>query len=151
MKTLKSTLPKGVTDPLFVTALEPDMPAVQVSVDFMKISAIIDEMQYALSEDVSTVNGYVITDKTPRLHGRSVYCYWNNLMVGLGHTTRASVYGNFSINMKGLIKRMLTAYIESFKTLHDNCAVTFTADNLSDDELLKAVESLTKTITLRLE
>ena len=144
MKTLKSTLPKGVTDPLFVTALEPDMPAVQVSVDSMKICAIIDEMQYALSEDVSTVNGYVITDKTPRLHGRSVYCYWNNLMVGLGHTTRASVYGNFSINMKGLIKRMLTAYIESFKTLHDNCAVTFTADNLSDDELLKAVESLTK-------
>lgn len=75
---------------------------------------------------------------------RSVYCYWNNLMVGLGHTTRASVYGNFSINMKGLLKRMFTAYIESFKTLHDNCAVTFTADNLSDDDLLKAVESLTK-------
>lgn len=120
------------------------MPAVQVSVDSMKISTIIDEMQYALSEDVSTVNGYVITDKTPRLHGRSVYCYWNNLMVGLGHTTRASVYGNFSINMKGLIKRMFTAYIKSFKTLHDNCAVTFTADNLSDDELIKAVESLTK-------
>lgn len=55
-----------------------------------------------------------------------------------------SVYGNFSINMKGLIKRMFTAYIKSFKTLHDNCAVTFTADNLSDDELIKAVESLTK-------
>ncbi len=144
MKTLRSILPKGVTDPLFVTALEPDMPAVQVSVDSMKISTIIGEMQYALSKDVSTVNGYVITDKTPRLHGRSVNCYWNNLMVGLGHTTRASVYGNFSINMKGLLKWMLTAYIKSFKTLHDNCAVKFTADNLSDDELMKAVKSLTK-------
>lgn len=144
MKTLKSTLPKGVTNPLFVTALEPDMPAVQVSVDSMKISTIIDEMQYALSQDVSTVNGYVITDKTPRLHGRSVYCYWCNLMRGLGHTTKASVYGNFSINMKGLLKRMLITNIESFKTLHDNCAVTFTADNLSDDELTQAVVYLTE-------
>jgi len=46
--------------------------------------------------------------------------------------------------MKGLLKWMLTAYIKSFKTLHDNCAVKFTADNLSDDELMKAVKSLTK-------
>lgn len=143
MKTLKSTLPKGVKDPIFVPALDPDMPAIQVSVDSMRISTIIDQMQYALSKDPSTVNGYVITDKTPRLHGRSVYCYWVNLILGLGHTTRASVYGNFSINMKGLLKRMLLAYLGSFKTLHDNCAVTFTADNLSDDELITAVESLT--------
>lgn len=143
MKTLKSTLPKEVKDPIFVTALDPDMPAVQVSVNSMRISTIIDQMQYALSKEPSTVNGYVITNKTPRLHGRSVYCYWVNLTLGLGHTTRASVYGNFSINMKGLLKRMLTAYIGSFKTLHDNCAVTFTADNLSDNDLITAVESLT--------
>lgn len=143
MKTLKSTLPKGVKDPIFVTVTDPDKQAVQVFVDSMRISTIIDQMQYALSEDPSTVNGYVITDKTPRLHGRSVYCYWVNLTVGLGHTTRASVYGNFSINMKGLLKRMLSAYIGSFKTLHDNSAVTFTADKLSDDELITVVESLT--------
>lgn len=51
------------------------MPAVQVFLDSVKISTIIDQMQYALSKGHSTVNGYVITNKTPRLHDRSVDCY----------------------------------------------------------------------------
>lgn len=144
MKTLQGMLPEGVTNPFFVTALDPDLPVVQVSVDPVKIGSIMKGMQRQLSMESSIVNEYVIPDKTPCLHGRSVECYWGKLQKGLGHTTWANVYGNFSINMKGLLRRMLTTYMGSFKTLQDHCAVALAADNLSDDELRKAVKFLTK-------
>lgn len=143
MKTLRGTLPAGIKNPLFVTAIEPDKPAIQVEVDPEKIKAEIDSMQYSLSQETDIVNGYVISDKTPRLHGRSVYSYWNNLMIGLGHTTKASVYGNFSINMKGLLKRMLTNAFTSFDKFDESSAVKFTADNLEDDVLMEVVRTLT--------
>ena len=143
MKTLRGTLPAGIKNPLFVTAIEPDKPAIQVEVDPEKIKAEIDSMQYSLSQETDIVNGYVISNKTPRLHGRSVYSYWNNLMIGLGHTTKASVYGNFSINMKGLLKRMLTNAFTSFDKFDESSAVKFTADNLEDDVLMEVVRTLT--------
>ena len=142
MKTLRGTLPTGVKNPLFVTAIEPDKPAVQVVVDPEKIKAEIESMQHNLCDETDIVNGYVISDKTPRLHGRSVYSYWNNLIIGLGHTTKASVYGNFSINMKGLLKRMLGNAFASFAKFDDNCAVKFTADNLDDDVLMDVLKTL---------
>ena len=89
------------------------------------------------------MEGYVISDKTPRLHGRSVYSYWNKLMIGLGHTTKASVYGNFSINMKGLVKRMLTSTFPSFEKFHENRAVKLTADNLEENVLVEVLRNLT--------
>lgn len=131
-----------VVDPLFVTAIEPDKPAVQVVVDPEKIKAEIESVQHNLCDETDIVNGYVISDKTPRLHGRSVYSYWNNLIIGLGHTTKASVYGNFSINMKGLLKRMLGNAFASFAKFDDNCAVKFTADNLDDDVLMDVLKTL---------
>lgn len=142
MKTLRGTLPTGVKNPLFVTAIEPDKPAVQVVVDPEKIKAEIESMQHNLCDETDIVNGYVISDKTPRLHGRSVYSYWNNLIIGLGHTTKASVYGNFSINMKGLLKRMLGNAFASFAKFDDNCAVKFTLDNLDDDVLMDVLKTL---------
>lgn len=142
MKTLRGTLPTGVKNPLFVTAIEPDKPAVQVVVDPEKIKAEIESMQHNLCDETDIVNGYVISDKTPRLHGRSVYSYWNNLIIGLGHTTKASVYGNFSINMKGLLKRMLGNAFASFAKFDDNCAVKFTVDNLDDDVLMDVLKTL---------
>lgn len=143
MKTLRGTLPTGVKNPLFVTAIEPDKPAVQVEVNPEKIKAEIESMQHRLCWETDVVNGYVISDKTPRLHGRSVYSYWNKLKIGLGHTTKASVYGNFSINMKGLLKRMLTNVIISFEKFDGNSAVKFTADNLEDDVLMEVLRTLT--------
>lgn len=142
MKTLKSTLPDGFDEPLFVTAIDPDSPAIQVSIEEKEIKAEIDAMQYALCENTDIVNGYVISNKTPRLHGKSVYTYWYKLTIGLGHTTKASVYGNFSINMKGLLKRMLYKSFDSFKRFYDNCAVTVTTNNLDDDVL----KNITKTL-----
>ena len=142
MKTLRSTLPEGVENPLFVQVHEPDKPAIQVEVDREKIKNEIESMQYSLCEKTDIVNGYVIDEKTPRLHGRSVYTYWYNLTIGLGHTTKASVYGNFSINMKGLIKRMLTNAFASFDKFKENHAVTINADNLADDVLMEVVKTL---------
>lgn len=142
MKTLRGTLPAGVKNPLFVTAIEPDKPAIQVSVDPEMIKAEIESMQHNLCEEKDIVNGYVISDKTPRLHGRSVYVYWNNLTIGLGHKTRASVYGNFEINMKGLLKRMLANVFPTFAKFDGNSAVKFTADNLEDEVLMDVLRTL---------
>ena len=142
IKTLRSTLPAGVKDPLFVTAIEPDEPAIQVVVDHEKIKDEINSIQHNLYVESDIVNGYVISDKTPRLHGRSVYTYWNNLTIGLGHTTKASVYGNFSINMKGLLKRMLSNVFVSFAKFDDNSAVKFTADNLDNEILMDVLKTL---------
>lgn len=142
MKTLRSTLPDGVENPLFITAIEPDKPAIQVKVDPEKLKSEIKNMQHSLHDVKDIVNGYVIDERTPRLHGKSVSVYWNNLIIGLGHKTRASVYGNFEINMKGLLKRMLNNELSSFITFDNNSAVTFTADNLEDDVLMEAVKTL---------
>lgn len=142
MKTLRGTLPKGVNKPLFITARNPDKNAINVSVQSGKIKAAIERMQYSLCEETEIVNGYVIGKKTPRLHGKSVYTYWRNLTVGLGHTTNASVYGNFSINMKGLLKRMLTNSFSSFKDFDECRAIELTADNLKDSALIDMVKEL---------
>lgn len=142
MKTLRSTLPEGVEDPLFVAAIEPDKPAIQVVVDPEKIKDEIESIQHNLCEETNIVNGYVISNKTPKLHGRSVQSYRNKLMVGLGHTTKASVYGNFSINMKGLLKRMLSKVFTSFAKFDENSAVKFTADNLDDEVLMDVLTTL---------
>jgi hypothetical protein len=142
MKTLQSSLPVGVNDPLFVTAIEPNDPVIKVSVNPDMIKENITEMQQALSGDADIVNGYIISDKTPRIHGRSVYRYWHNLALGLGYATRANVYGNFAINMKGLLKRMIKNAFPSFEEFDKHCAVTFTADNLSDEVFQDVMKTL---------
>lgn len=142
IETLRGTLPAGVKDPLFVTVIDPGKPAIRVEVDPEKIKEEIDSMQHNLCAETDIVNGYVISDKTPRLHGRSVDKYWNNLIIGLGHTTKASVYGNFSINMKGLLKRMLGNVFPSFAKFDENSAVKFTADNLDDEVLMYVLKTL---------
>ncbi len=142
MKTLSSSLPAGVKSPIFVTAIDPDKPAIQVEIDPDMMKPEIDAMKHILSKDKNIVNGYVISDRTPRIHGRSVACYWNNLAIGLGHTTRASEFGNFSINMKGLLKRILSNTFDSFTKFDEKSAVKFTANNLNDDGLTELAKAL---------
>ena len=55
-----------------------------------------------------------------RIHGRSVVRYYENLQIGLGYTTNAYVYGNFSINMKGMLKKVLENKIPDFLTLYQS-------------------------------
>ena len=145
LKTLQRTLPSDLNNPLFVTPIDPDAPAICVSINKEQIRAELQKMQLSLSEDRDIVNGYIISDKTPRLHGRSVSTYWYNLTVGLGHTTRASVYGNFSINMKGLLKKMLIQSLGAFDVFDKNSAITFTADNLNDNALQEVMSNLLET------
>lgn len=151
MKTLSRSLPAEVKRPIFVTAIEPNKPAIQVQINPSMIKSEIDDIKYILSKNKDIVNGYVISDKTPRLHGRSVACYWNNLAIGLGHKTRASVYGNFSINMKGLLKRILYNAFASFTKFDENSAVKFTANNLEDDVLTEVLKTLLENNEMKLE
>lgn len=111
-----------------ITVKDFDKSAIQVVVDRNKLEDQIKIIQNELSRNPSIVNEYLISDKTPRIHGRSVVCYWRNLAIGLGYKTNASVYGNFTINMKGLLIRVLNATLGSFDKL-DN-AVEFNVDNV---------------------
>lgn len=99
-------LPKGMTSPLFVTVKDTNLPAIDIRFTDRAISEEFNQLQGDLTGDKAIVNGYQITD-TRRIHGRSVVRYYQNLQIGLGYTTNAYVYGNFSINMKGMLRKVL--------------------------------------------
>ncbi|WP_394897793.1 hypothetical protein [Clostridium butyricum] len=138
-ETQKMILPKDIEDPLFVTVHNYNNPAIEIKVDFEKIPGILNALQYRLTKDKSIVNGYTINSKY-RLSPRSVSCYWAKLKRGIGHTTNASVYGNFSINMKGMLSSILHKYIQEIDNLYSTGAVSTITDNLCDNELQKIIE-----------
>ena len=134
-------LPKGMTSPLFVTVKNADLPAVDIKIVDSAISGKFGQIQQILTGEKSIVNGYQITD-TRRIHGRSVVRYYENLQIGLGYTTNAYVYGNFSINMKGMLKMVFENTIPKFLTLYESEAIKTLADNMEEVELDKVIEEL---------
>lgn len=145
LKALQRTLPDNLSNPLFVTPIEYDTPIIDVCINRERINNELQQIQYDLTKDLNIVNGYIISNKTPRLHGRSVSTYWYNLQIGLGHTTRASVYGNFSINMKGLIKRVIIKSLGEFNIFDKNNAIGFKANNIDDNALKELMNNLLET------
>ncbi len=134
-------LPKGVTSPLYVTVKDTGLPAVEIKIDPIVLSKEFNQIQEVLTKDKAVVNGYQITD-TRRIHGRSVVRYYENLQIGLGYTTNAYVYGNFSINMKGMLKKVLENKIPDFLTLYQSEVIKTLADNMDDVELDKVIAEL---------
>lgn len=134
-------LPKGMKSPLFVTAKDTELPAVSIKIDGSIIADVFKQVQTTLTEDKAVVNGYIITDDR-RIHGRSVINYYNNLQHGMGYQTRAYVYGNFSINMKGMLNRVLYNNIPNFASLYESEVVKTLADNLEECELDRLIEEL---------
>ena len=134
-------LPKGVTSPLYVTVKDTGLPAVEIKIDPIVLSKEFNQIQEVLTKDKAVVNGYQITD-TRRIHGRSVIRYYENLQIGLGYTTNAYVYGNFSINMKGMLKKVLENKIPDFLTLYQSEVIKTLADNMDDVELDKVIAEL---------
>ena len=147
--TQKSILPKGMSKPLFVSVQNANEEALSIKVDAASIQEIIQQLKYKLTEDKEIVNGYIISDRTPRLSGRSVSTYWRRLQVGLGHKTRAYVYGNFSINMKAMLMKVLHSVIPDFRILYDAGAISTMANNLSEDELTNLVKALDEEGSIR--
>lgn len=136
-------LPKGMLEPLYVTVEKPECAAIEFKLDGNVIASEFSGMKNALTQDKAIVNGYIITDKR-RIHGRSVIKYYNNLRIGLGYHTRAYVYGNFSINMKGMINRVLLSNIPDFASLYKIEVVKTLADNMAEceiDRLVKAFDN----------
>lgn len=142
-ETQRRILPIGITTPLFVTAIDADAPAVEMKLAGKLISSIFNSIQVTLTENKATVNGYTITTKYT-LSGRSVVAYYNKLQRGQGHTTRANVYGNFSINMKAMLKNILCNEIPEFLTLYESQAISTVVDNLADTEVEHLVEEFDK-------
>ena len=133
-ETQLNILPKGITSPLFVTVRDTEHPAVDIAVNGDILKQEFAMIQNMLTEDKTIVNGYQITDDR-RIHGRSVVRYVENLKIGLGYTTNAYVYGNFSINMKGMLKKVLESNIPQFLTLYENAAIKTLADNIDEIEI----------------
>lgn len=142
-----SRLPYGLNEAPFVTVDDDEKPAIEIKVDPKWYINIEDDIISTLTEDKAVVNGYTITTKY-RISGRSVVAYYNRLRVGLGHTTNAKVFGNFSINMKGLMGRILHKYIENIDTLYEPYVVSTIADNLSKEEVDKLVAFFDKDETI---
>lgn len=139
-------LPEGMKNPVFVTVRDTDKPAVIVKLDRTRLSNIIDNISDTLTNDVDhkdVVNGYQITTKYT-ISGRSVVAYWKKLAIGLGHKTNATVYGNFSINMKGMLNKILTENINNLLDLYEKDAVSTIADNISNDELARLIQVIDK-------
>ncbi len=141
MSTLLNTLPSDA-NPIFVDAIDPDAPAINVEIDKARVMSVISQIQESLANTKDIVNGYTISNSTPRIHGRSVNLYWNRLGVGLGYRTNAHVYGNFNINMKGLIKRVINDNFASFDVFDNQHAVSFKAKNLDDNIFKEAMQEL---------
>ena len=140
-KTQLKILPKGITSPLFVTVNNTKLPAIDIVVNKDVLNREFSAIQKILVEDKATVNGYQIIDNR-RIHGRSVVRYVENLQIGLGYTTNAYVYGNFSINMKGMLKMVLESNMPKFLTLYENAAIKTLAKNIEEVELDKVIEEL---------
>lgn len=140
-KTQMKILPQGIKSPLFVTVKNTELPAVNIVVNGEVLNEEFAQVQNTLTEDKATVNGYQIVDDR-RIHGRSVVRYVENLRIGLGYTTNAYVYGNFSINMKGMIKKILEANMPKFMTLYESTAIKTLADNMEEVELDRLIQEL---------
>lgn len=133
-------LPKGMKAPLFVTAIDAEKPAVSLKIDGTLISDVFNQIQFTLTEDKAVVNGYTVTTNHT-INGRSVVTYYNKLQRGQGHTTRAYVYGNFSINMKAMLNKVLCNSISDFATLYESEVVSTLVDNLEESEIDRIIEA----------
>ena len=139
--TQKRILPKWLKDPMLISVKDEDRPAIGFETNENLMAAEIKEIQNHLTTDRAVVNGYQITDPT-RIHGRSVVCYYGNLRQGRGYTTHAKVYGNFSINMKGLLLSMLRQYIPQFTTLYTAKVIKTITSNLGEGDLERLVQKM---------
>lgn len=140
-ETQSRILPDGITNPVFVTVLDSKKPAIDIKIDGHVMNDSLNKLQHSLTQDTEVVNGYTI-QTSYRIHGRSVVNYWRNLQMGLGYTTRAKRYGNFSINMKAMLNKQLNSFIPDLMTLYEEQAVATMGDNLSDSEISYLVETL---------
>lgn len=134
-------LPKGMTTPIIVTVKDSTKPAVDIRVSADKLSQMIDNLQVELVANKAVVNSYLITTDY-RIHGRSVVNYWGNLGLGLGYTTHAKVYGNFSINMKAMLNRQLNLHIPDLMSLYESQLIETICENMDDSELYYLIQNL---------
>ncbi len=132
-------LPKGMKEPLFVTVKDAELPAVSLKIDGSIIADVFNRVRTTLTEDKAVVNGYLIKE-AHTISGKSVVTYYGKLQRGQGHTTRAYVYGNFSINMKGMLNKVLCDTIPDFITLYESEVVSTLADNLTESEIDRMIE-----------
>lgn len=145
--TQKRVLPQGIKYPVFVSVIDENIPAISFTANESLLATEVSDIQSRLISDKALINGYQITDPT-RIHGRSVVCYYSNLRQGRGHTTRAKVYGNFSINMKGMLLNLLRQYIPEFMTLYNAKAIKTVIDNIEIDDLEKLIDCMDSDGTL---
>lgn len=69
-----------------------------------------------------------------------IVAYYNKLQHGQGHTTRAKVYGNFSINMKRMLNNILCQLVPNFAILYNSRTVGTVIDNLDEREVNRIVK-----------
>ncbi|MDR1549514.1 MAG: hypothetical protein LBT06_13130 [Hungatella sp.] len=136
----QSLLPSGYKNLVVLNVKDPSEPACKVVFDKECAESKLREIQQYLGTEKSVINGYLIKEEYP-VHWRSVQTYYSRLQQGLGHTTRANVYANFSINMKGVILRSLLRTYPDINSLCDK-TLKINTENVSDDSKAQISEMI---------
>ncbi|MEK4701975.1 hypothetical protein MKX47_20980 [Solibacillus sp. FSL R7-0668] len=127
-------LPEGQVHPLMVTPLDYDKNVLELRLD----NLFSDNIKFITEE--LTLNEYNFNEYYKKIvenkflfHGRAVSTYWSKLTYGEGHKTRANVYANFNLNMKGLIRKVMLN--ESFKNILIN-SIELDLSNVGESEIV---------------
>ncbi|KEI16744.1 hypothetical protein [Clostridium haemolyticum] len=134
-------LPKNVK-PILVTVNNIKESPLKVTIIKDKLKDILNSISANLSEDNSIVGQYKGNlDSKTEYHHSSVITYYNKLKNGQGHSTRASVYDNFSINMKAMLWNNLEKHKLNLEEILSRAAIDICTDNLEDREIYNIVKN----------
>jgi hypothetical protein len=141
-------LPKNIKNPIFLTVEDNSTNAIKISISMSKIMDIIEFIQNKLTQDKEYLNGYQVTTQKP-IHGKTVVCYYNNLTKGKGYTSQAKIYGNISINMKGMLNKVINESELNIMKLYDTGALSVTLAKLKAENVNQAIKVLDPSGSIR--
>lgn len=134
-------LPKNVK-PILLTVNNIKENPLKVCIFQDKLSDKLGEVSQYLSNNRAVVGQYKgIPDDSVYYHS-TVTAYYYKLKNGEGHTSRATVYSNISINMKMLIWSALSKHNLRLIDILNSGAIEILFDNLEDKELSNILKGI---------
>lgn len=134
-------MPKDV-EPILVTVNRIEESLFKVCILQSKLNDLVNQMSIYLSSNNSVVGQYKGKPDDSVYHHATISTYYYKLKNGQGHTSRAKVYDNISINMKMLIKRTLSKHNLSINEVLDRAAIDILFDNLEEKEIWNILKGI---------
>lgn len=130
------------SEPILVTVNNIEDNPLKVCILQNKLNDILDEISQYLSANRSVVGQYKgILDEAVYFHS-TISTYYYKLKNGQGHTSRAKVYDNISINMKMLIWSALSNHNLNINEILNKGSLDILFDNLEDKEIYNILRKI---------